>query len=148
MKTYTWLLLGIVFMLLSSCGLLPPPLTSQEKSYFDAVYRLRDQYDRHLMSWTLMEESLKGIKAPAMLAETHHQLVSTITEANLATTTFELSMITYVSLSSYCSIAVSPLRTTTSASSGKTMHAGMRKSTRLRATPPGRASIRNGRQPN
>ena len=102
MKTHTWLLLGIVFMLLAGCGFLPPPLTSQEKSYFDAVYRLRDQYDRHLMSWTLMEESLKGTKAPAALAETHGQLVSTITEANLATTMFELSMMTYVL--SYCSI--------------------------------------------
>ena len=43
-----------------------------------------------------MEESLKGIKVPAMLAETHDQLVSTIAEANFADTMFQLSMMNYL----------------------------------------------------
>ncbi len=124
MKTHTWLLLSILVILLTGCGGFPPrntptptitpiptdtptptppPLTSQEKSYFDAVYRLRDQYDRDLLDWSLIEDLLKDIKAPAALAATHKQLLTTLTEANFAASMFKLSMMTY--LLSNCSFS-------------------------------------------
>lgn len=81
----------------------PIPLTLEERGYFDAVYKLRDKYDRGFMSWSLMEESLKGLKPPAALAETHAQMVSAITDANFAMEMFRLSMMTY--LLTYCSFS-------------------------------------------
>jgi hypothetical protein len=128
MKAPVRLLLGVLVVLLAGCGGLspslaigdtptptitplptdtptptPPPLTTQEQDYFLAISRLRERYDHGLMSWSLMEDSLKALKAPAALADTHDQLVSTITEANFATTMFRLSAMTYVL--SYCSFS-------------------------------------------
>lgn len=78
-----------------------PPLTSEEQDYFDAVYKLREKYDRGLLSWSLMETTLKALKPPLPLADTHAAMLSTLADNSFAAEMFSLSLQIYAL--SYCS---------------------------------------------
>lgn len=81
----------------------PIPLSLEERAYLDAIHKLNDKYDRDAISWDLMEEHLKGLKAPVEFAEAHNRLLATLQEVSFASEMFRLSATTY--MLSYCSFS-------------------------------------------